>query len=121
VIEKQGYLTRRLYDGLPMARVAAGWCIFFNQGCILHKLGAEDGDKHRYKPAACSLFPLARDEHDRWYVRQFGYKDETWSLFCLDPKASSMPASESMRDEVALAQHYDAEEKAAQRTDGSTS
>src|SRR5207302_9027683 len=42
VIQKQGYLSRRLYDGLPIARVAGGWCVFFNQGCILHKLGAED-------------------------------------------------------------------------------
>jgi hypothetical protein len=121
VIDKHGYLSRRHYGGLPMARVAAGWCVFFNQGCVLHKLGVEEGDKYHYKPAACSLFPLAKDEHDQWYVRQVGYKDETWNLFCLDPKASSMPATESIREEVELAQRYDEEGKADQPTDDSKS
>ena len=59
--------ARRL--GLPMLRVVNGWCVFFNQGCVLHKVGAVEGDKYRYKPAACALFPLARDEHDQWYPR----------------------------------------------------
>ena len=38
-----------------MMRVVDGWCVFFNQGCVLHKLGASEGDKFRYKPAPCSL------------------------------------------------------------------
>src|SRR5262245_23580871 len=76
VVEQSGYLSNRRRLGLPMARVAGGWCVFFNQGCVLHKLGAAEGDKHRYKPAACALFPLAKDADDRWYVRQHGYQGE---------------------------------------------
>jgi hypothetical protein len=109
VVEKGGYLSRRRRLGLPMLRVVDGWCVFFREGCVLHKVGAAEGDKYRYKPAACALFPLARDEHDRWYVRQAGYKAEKWDLFCLDPQASPAPAADSLREEVALAARYDAE------------
>jgi hypothetical protein len=109
VVEKEGYLSRRRRLGLPMLRVVDSWCIFFNQGCVLHKLGAAEGDKYRYKPAACALFPLAKDEQDRWYVRQQGHNGENWNLFCLDPKHSSRPAAESLRDEIELAMRYDAE------------
>jgi hypothetical protein len=108
-VEKAGYLSRRRRLGLPMARVVNGWCIFFNQGCALHKVGAAEGDKYRYKPAACALFPLEKDEHDQWYVRQKGLKKERWDLFCLDPASTSVAASESLHDEVALAMHYDQE------------
>lgn len=109
VVERQGYLSRRRRHGLPMLRVVDAWCIFFNQGCVLHKVGGMEGDKYRYKPAACALFPLAKDENDRWYVRQRGLKDEKWGLFCLDPNSSPMPAAESLRDEMELALRYDAE------------
>lgn len=85
-----------------MARVVRGWCVFFNRGCALHQLGATEGDAFRYKPAVCSMFPLAKDERDRWYVRQKGYKGEIWDLFCLDPRASTVPAAESLREEIAL-------------------
>lgn len=88
-------------------RVSQGWCVFFNQRCVLHRAGAAEGDKFRYKPAACALFPIDRDEHDRWYVRQKGFNDEAWDLFCLDPKASLVPATESLREEIALAQSFD--------------
>lgn len=110
VVKQQGYLSRRMHLGLPTARVADGWCVFFNQGCVLHKLGAAEGDSNRYKPAACALFPLARDDQDRWYVRQKGYEGEKWELFCLDPNNSPMPASESLRTEVRLAAVYDEED-----------
>ncbi|MCI0458414.1 MAG: DUF3109 family protein [Gemmataceae bacterium] len=109
VVETEGYLSQRQKQGLPMLRVVEGWCIFFHQGCVLHKVGAAEGDKQRYKPAPCALFPLAKDEQDQWYVRQKGYKNETWDLFCLDPTASSMPAAESLKDEVALAQRFSEE------------
>ncbi len=69
-----------------MLRVVDGWCVFFNQGCVLHKVGAAEGDTYRYKPAACALFPLARNDKDEWYVRQHGYEDEQWDVFCLDPR-----------------------------------
>jgi hypothetical protein len=109
VVEERGYRSRRKRLGLPMLRVVDGWCVFFNQGCVLHKVGAAEGDSYRYKPAACALFPLARDEHDRWYVRQRGYKGEKWNLFCLDPANTAVPASKSLRAELALARRYDAE------------
>ncbi len=106
LVRDQGYLSRRRRHGLPLVRVVDGWCVFFHQGCVLHKLGAAEGDKYRYKPAVCALFPLARDEQDRWYVRQKGYKGEPWDLFCLDPAASPTPAAVSLADEMRLAQDY---------------
>jgi Fe-S-cluster containining protein len=110
IVETMGYLSRRRKRGQPLVRVSKGWCVFFNQGCVLHRIGAAEGDSSRYKPAACALFPLARDERDQWYVRQRGFQAEVWDLFCLDPNASDVPASESLRDEIALAQRFAAEE-----------
>jgi hypothetical protein len=112
-LERDGYLSQRRKRGLPMLRVVDGWCIFFNRGCVLHKVGAAEGDKYRYKPAACALFPLARNARDEWYIRQKGVEDEDWNLFCLDPETSPMPAAQSLRDEIALAARYTAEEEAA--------
>lgn len=109
VVEREGYLSRRRRHGLPLLRVVDSWCVFFREGCVLHKVGAEEGDKYRYKPAACALFPLAKDENDRWYVRQRGFKAEKWDLFCLDPKTSPIPAAESLQEEARLAMRYDAE------------
>jgi Fe-S-cluster containining protein len=103
VIEEQGLVTRRIRGGTPLVPVVDGWCAFFNDGCVLHKLGAAEGDKHRYKPIQCSLFPLLPDEDGNWYVRQQGYKGEPWNLFCLAPGNSSVPAVESLREELALA------------------
>jgi Fe-S-cluster containining protein len=105
-LEDKGYLSRRLKGGLPMLRVVDGWCIFFKEGCVLHKVGAAEGDKYRYKPAPCALFPLVKDEKDRWYIRQKDYKGESWNLFCLDPKTSPVPAAESLREELRLAEQY---------------
>lgn len=85
-------------------------CVFFNQGCVLQKIGATEGDKFRYKPAVCALFPLERDAHDRWYVRQKGFKREQWDLFCLDPDASSVAAAASLQEEIALARRFTEEE-----------
>lgn len=102
-IEKEGYLSRRLKSGKPMLRVIDGWCIFFHQGCVLHKVGVQDGDKFAYKPAPCSLFPLERDDDGGWYVRQHGYKGEQWDLFCLAPDFSQVPASESLHEELRFA------------------
>jgi hypothetical protein len=115
VVEADGYLSRRVKFGQPMLRVVKGWCVFFNQGCVLHKVGAAEGDSFRYKPAMCALFPLARDGKDRWYVRQWGYQGEDWDLFCLNPKASARRAADSLRDEMALAAHFDAEAAAVEQ------
>jgi hypothetical protein len=106
LIEADGFLSRRRKGGLPMLRVVGGWCVFFHGGCVLHKVGAAEGDKYRYKPAPCGLFPLARNEQGDWYVRQHGYDGEAWDLFCLAPTASPLPAGESLADEIALAERY---------------
>ena len=108
-VEKKGYLTDRRRLGERMARHAGGWCVFFNQGCVLHKVGAAEGDKLLYKPAVCALFPIQQDEHDRWYVRQKGYKREKWDLFCLDPANTSVRAAESLQEEIGLARRFEAE------------
>jgi hypothetical protein len=89
--------------------VVDGWCVFFHEGCVLHKVGGAEGDTYRYKPAACALFPLVRKD-DEWYVRQKGYENEKWDLFCLDPQATSKPAAESLQGEIRLAEKYVAEE-----------
>jgi hypothetical protein len=109
LVEKQGFLSRRIKDGLPMLRVIDSWCVFFHQGCVLHKVGAEEGDKYAYKPSACALFPLSKDDNGEWYVRQWGFKEEEWDLFCLDPKASPRPAAESLKEEIELAHKFDQE------------
>jgi hypothetical protein len=90
-----------------MARVVGGWCVFFHEGCVLHKIGGAEGDVFRYKPAACALFPLAKNAQDQWYVRQWGYEDEKWDLFCLRPDHSATPAAESLRGEIALAASFE--------------
>jgi hypothetical protein len=108
LVEQKCYLSERRKLGLPMARVVEGWCVFFNQGCVRHKIGAAEGDSFRYKPAACALFRLAKDEYDRWYVRQKGFDGEPWDLFCLDPSSTTQRAAETLREEIALARRHDA-------------
>ena len=110
VVEKSGYLSNRLKGGVPMLRVVDGWCVFFNQGCVLHTVGAGEGDKYRYKPAPCALFPLARTENGDWYIRQKGVEGEEWDLFCLDPASTALPAAHSLREELRLAEHFTDEE-----------
>jgi hypothetical protein len=104
LIEADGFVSARTKLGQPMLRVSGGWCVFFNAGCVLHKVGAEDGDVFQYKPTQCALFPLERDEADGdWYVRQWGYRGEQWDLFCLNPANSPRPAVETLAGELALA------------------
>jgi hypothetical protein len=110
LLRKAGYASNRRKDGMPMLRVVGGWCIFFNQGCVLHKVGALEGDKYRYKPAPCALFPLSRELDGTWYVRQWGYSGEEWDLFCLNPAATTVPAAESLQEEIRLAAHFTAQE-----------
>jgi hypothetical protein len=104
VVERHGVVTRRKRHGLPLAPVIGGWCVFFNQGCVLHKLGAQEGDPHKYKPIQCALFPLLWDDHGQWYIRQKDYKGEEWNdLFCLNPNHSTRKAVESLQNEIKLA------------------
>jgi len=102
LVEKNGFLSNRMKAGSRMLRVVDGWCVFFNQGCVLHKLGAADGDAYRYKPVICGLFPLDRNEKGEWYVRQRDYEDEDWDLFCLNPKESSKSAAVTLQAEIKL-------------------
>ena len=100
------YEQARRKTGNPMLHIVDdSWCVFFNKGCVLHQLGAEDGDSYQYKPVQCALFPLDKDDKTgEWYVRQWGYKDEEWNLFCLNPKQSKQPAAESLAAEIELAE-----------------
>ncbi len=104
VIEADGFVSARAKLGQPMVRVVGGWCAFFNQGCTLHTIGAEDGESYQYKPTQCALFPLEpSDTAGEWYVRQWGLEGEQWDLFCLNPANSTRSASESLTPELVLA------------------
>lgn len=100
VVETDGFLSRRMKVGQPMLRVVGGWCVFFNGGCVLHKVGLEEGDFAKYKPSQCVIFPLEPLPDGRWYVRQHGYEDEEWGLFCLNPMNSTRKAVESLAPEI---------------------
>jgi hypothetical protein len=108
LLDRAGFVSGRRKVGQPVLRVVGGWCIFFNEGCVLHKLGAAEGDRYRYKPILCALFPLDKDERGEWYIRQHGVKGEAWDLFCLDPKESPRLAVESLQEEMAKAKRFDA-------------
>lgn len=113
VVRRKRYMSNRRRLGHPVVRNVADWCIFFNEGCVLHRLGESEGDRYRYKPAVCSLFPIQSDGDGNWFVRQHGYKNEKWDLFCLDPQNSSRPAAETLRSELSLAQRFEDEYQAA--------
>jgi hypothetical protein len=101
LIAKSGFLSDQKKEGRPMLKVSKGWCVFFRDGCVLHKVGAAEGDRFKYKPWRCALFPLARDKKSgAWYVRQRGQRGEAWDLFCLDPQESAKTADATMRSEV---------------------
>jgi hypothetical protein len=121
VVRRKDYKSGRRRLGHPVVRNVAGWCVFFNDGCVLHKLGEAEGDKYRYKPCVCSLFPIQSDDDGNWYIRQHGYKNEKWDLFCLDPQNSARPAAESLREEIALAQHFEDEHLATRESQPATS
>jgi len=113
LIEARGFVTRRKKQGNPMLAVSEGWCVFENQGCVLHKVGAKEGDRFQYKPWACATFPLDRlEKTDGWYVRQWKRHGEAWDLFCLNPKESKQPAVKTMQGEIEFAARFDAGEEA---------
>lgn len=102
---KGGFATNRVKMGGKTLRVVDGWCIFFNKGCVLHKVGITEGDAYKYKPYVCAIFPL-HPHHSKpggvHYVRQWGYEGEGWDLFCLNPKESKKKAVETLKDEIAI-------------------
>lgn len=103
LIEKTGLVTKRVREGLPLAPVIDGWCVFFNEGCALHKAGAIEGNHLKYKPEQCAIFPLLWTDDGDWYVRQWHYQGEQWNdLFCLNPKNSQVKATESLKNELNL-------------------
>jgi Fe-S-cluster containining protein len=107
LVDEEGYLSKRTKDGKPMVRVVDSWCVFFNEGCVLHKLGAEDGNSYQYKPVQCALFPLEKDDGD-WHVRQWDHNGEAWDLFCLNPKQSKQPAITALAAEIEMAKKMEA-------------
>ena len=79
-IERDGFMTARVKDGLNMLAVSEGWCVFENGGCVLHKVGMEEGDAFKYKPWRCAAFPFELLPDQSWYVRQHGLHGEIWDL-----------------------------------------
>src|SRR5262249_49127377 len=110
VLRKKGYRYGRLHD-LPCVRTVKGWCIFFNKGCVLHAMGAEEGDNFKYKPQYCAWFPLDFDKDGNWYVRQHGYKKEEWDLFCLSPTNSKRLAVKTLQEEIGAVRKFLADQK----------
>jgi hypothetical protein len=102
VAEQHGFMSRRRKAGTHTLRVVDGWCVFFNGGCVLHQLGAAEGDSFRYKPFACATFPLEQHPTLGWYVRQKGLLGEVWDLPCLDPAGGQGPAESSLAEELRL-------------------
>ena len=102
-IRKTGFVTRRIKEGLPTMALFQGWCIFNHEGCVLQKVGMAEGEKWKYKPHLCVLFPLCYDHHKKhWYVRQKGFHGEVWDVFCLErTPQETTPARESLKEEIA--------------------
>jgi hypothetical protein len=102
LVHRHGFLSRRRKGGHQALRVVDGWCVFFNAGCVLHRLGLTEGDAYRYKPFVCATFPLERHPTRGWYVRQKGLLGEKWDLFCLDPTRGQPPAAQSLVQELSM-------------------
>jgi Protein of unknown function (DUF3109) len=113
VARQKGYLDGRSEPDRPYVRTVENWCIFFNQGCVLHALGDEEGDLAKYKPRECIWFPLWHDKKGNWYVRQHGYEGETWDLGCLNPAITKTPAAETLQYEMKFVERWLAEKEAA--------
>jgi len=108
LVEKTGIVTKRIREGLPLAPVIDGWCVFFNDGCALHKAGAVEGNHLKYKPLQCAIFPLLWNDEGNWYARQWHYQGEEWNdLFCLNPKNSKAKATDTLQNEMNLAAALD--------------
>jgi hypothetical protein len=98
--KKNSWLTKRIAAGCRTIAVVDGWCVFFNEGCTLQKVGIAEGEPWKYKPSVCIRFPLVKTRRGQWFVRQRGYRGEVWDLFCLNPDESSTKASQSLADEI---------------------
>jgi hypothetical protein len=85
-VGKRGFVTNRVKSGRKMISISNEYCVFYNDGCVLHRLGGAEGDTTKYKPWVCTAFPLDQGNDGQWEVRQWGRKGEVWDLFCLNPK-----------------------------------
>lgn len=103
LVKRNGYHTRSIKGDHRRLRIAGGWCVFFNEGCVLHRIGEAMGSKFAYKPLLCSLFPLEMNRDRQWYIRQKGYAGEIWDLSCLTPTDNSPQAIKTLQDEIAFA------------------
>lgn len=103
----KGVTTRRIKEGLPTLAVVADWCVFHSDGCVLHKVGAEEGDRWKYKPWRCIAFPLERSPSGKWHVRQWGVRGEAWDVFCLNPAESPKTARETLAAELEFVQQLE--------------
>jgi hypothetical protein len=109
VIESRGYRTARKKEGRQMLAVVDHYCVFWNDGCVLHKVGAAEGDKNRYKPGTCITFPMDQSDSGDWYVRQWGTEGEEWTtLDCLNPKASKRKPVDTLTEELAFIERVEA-------------
>lgn len=106
-VERDGFRTQRKKEGLRALAVVDGWCVFHNEGCVLHKVGASEGDRWKYKPWRCIAFPLERSNSGDWHVRQWGIEGEAWDLFCLNPNESEKPAHTTLTAELAFVRELD--------------
>ena len=95
-VEKRGFLTKRIKNKRQMLSIHDEYCVFYNQGCVLYRLGALEGDTTKYKPWVCTAFPLDTDAKGNWEVRQWGNKGEAWDLFCLNPKEQTKKAVKTL-------------------------
>jgi hypothetical protein len=108
-VERSGFITRRQKEGRPTLGVVGGYCLFYNEGCVLHKVGAREGDKFKYKPWRCVVFPLSKNEENgEWHVRQWGVKGEAWDVFCINPEESKKAAVVSLADELVFSAEIEA-------------
>jgi Fe-S-cluster containining protein len=101
-LKRHPWLSRRKKQRNPTLAVAGGWCVFYNEGCILQKVGMAEGEPWRYKPEVCVRFPLepVHGRPGRYYVRQWDYRGEGWDLFCLNPAEDPTRAFESLQAEI---------------------
>jgi hypothetical protein len=116
-VAAKGFMTNRIKEGRRSLAVVGDWCVFHNDGCVLHKVGAEEGDKWKYKPWRCIAFPLERSPAGKWHVRQWGVRGEAWDVFCLDPAESPKTARATLREEVAFVQGLEGGREAWRRID----
>lgn len=116
LIEQSGYIDpEEVYEGNPSIRVESDWCVFFNKGCVLHKVGAERGDSTWAKPVACYLFPIDHDSQGRWYIRQHGVDDEQWTeLPCLAGTPDLPLAVTTLGFEMEMAARLEAQNRGAE-------